>query len=67
MPAQAATDSQAAPATAEYIAQPATRYLPDGDVGWMPAIDIRVGHESGNIGMKPSEVVAPVSVAAPGS
>jgi oxalate decarboxylase/phosphoglucose isomerase-like protein (cupin superfamily) len=30
---------------------------PDGDVGWMPAIDIGAGHESGNTGTTPSDVV----------
>lgn len=30
---------------------------PDGYVGWMPAIDIKAGHESGNIGTTPSDVV----------
>jgi predicted metal-dependent enzyme (double-stranded beta helix superfamily) len=30
---------------------------PDGDVGWMPAIDISAGHESGNTGSAPSDVV----------
>ncbi len=30
---------------------------PDGYVGWMPAIDIKAGHESGNIGSTPSDVV----------
>jgi hypothetical protein len=30
---------------------------PDGDVAWMPATDLSVGHQSGNIGTKPSDVV----------
>jgi len=30
---------------------------PDGYVGWMPAIEIKAGHESGNIGSTPSDVV----------
>jgi beta-alanine degradation protein BauB len=30
---------------------------PDGDVAWMPAIDIGAGHQSGNIGTTPSDVV----------
>ena len=39
---------------------PPTRELgdtPDGYVGWMPAIDIKAGHESGNIGATSSDVV----------
>jgi quercetin dioxygenase-like cupin family protein len=39
---------------------PPTRELgdtPDGYVGWMPAIDLKAGHESGNIGATPSDVV----------
>jgi len=30
---------------------------PAGDVGWMPAIDLGAGHESGNTGKTPSDVV----------
>jgi quercetin dioxygenase-like cupin family protein len=30
---------------------------PDGDVAWMSAIDISAGHQSGNIGATPSDVV----------
>ena len=30
---------------------------PDGEVGWMPTIDISVGHESGNIGKEPIDLV----------
>jgi hypothetical protein len=30
---------------------------PDGEVGWMPTIDINVGHESGNIGKAPIDLV----------
>lgn len=30
---------------------------PDGEVGWMPTIDIGVGHESGNIGKEPIDLV----------
>ncbi|MEA3151305.1 MAG: hypothetical protein QOD56_2244 [Gammaproteobacteria bacterium] len=30
---------------------------PDGDVGWMPAIDLSAGHQSGNTGSAPSDVV----------
>jgi quercetin dioxygenase-like cupin family protein len=30
---------------------------PDGDVAWMPAIDIGARHQSGNIGTTPSDVV----------
>jgi quercetin dioxygenase-like cupin family protein len=30
---------------------------PDGAVGWMPTIDISVGHESGNIGKEPIDLV----------
>jgi mannose-6-phosphate isomerase-like protein (cupin superfamily) len=30
---------------------------PDGDVAWMPALDIGAGHQSGNIGTTPSDVV----------
>lgn len=30
---------------------------PDGEVGWMPTIDISEGHESGNIGMNPIDLI----------
>ena len=30
---------------------------PDGEVGWMPTIDIGEGHESGNIGKEPIDLV----------
>jgi hypothetical protein len=30
---------------------------PDGKVGWMPAIDISEGHESGNIGKDPIDLI----------
>jgi quercetin dioxygenase-like cupin family protein len=30
---------------------------PDGGVGWMPTIDISVGHESGNIGKTPIDLI----------
>ncbi len=30
---------------------------PDGYTGWMPAIDLSVGHESGNTGTSPSDIV----------
>lgn len=30
---------------------------PDGEVGWMPTIDISVGHESGNIGKEPIDLI----------
>jgi quercetin dioxygenase-like cupin family protein len=30
---------------------------PDGEVGWMPTIDIGVGHQSGNIGKNPIDLV----------
>ena len=30
---------------------------PDGEVGWMPTIDISEGHESGNIGTEPIDLV----------
>ena len=30
---------------------------PDGEVGWMPAIDIAEGHESGNIGKDPIDLI----------
>jgi predicted metal-dependent enzyme (double-stranded beta helix superfamily) len=30
---------------------------PDGEAGWMPTIDISVGHQSGNIGKSPIDLV----------
>ncbi len=30
---------------------------PDGEVGWMPTIDISQGHESGNIGKNPIDLI----------
>jgi mannose-6-phosphate isomerase-like protein (cupin superfamily) len=30
---------------------------PDGDVAWMPATDLSAGHQSGNVGTTPSEVL----------
>ena len=30
---------------------------PDGEAGWMPTIDISVGHQSGNIGKNPIDLV----------
>lgn len=30
---------------------------PDGEVGWMPPIDISEGHESGNIGREPIDLI----------
>lgn len=33
------------------------QFGPDGTVGWMPAIDISQGHESGNVGTTAREVV----------
>lgn len=30
---------------------------PDGEVGWMPPIDISEGHESGNIGKRPIDLI----------
>ena len=30
---------------------------PDGEVGWMPTIDISEGHESGNIGKQPIDLI----------
>jgi hypothetical protein len=30
---------------------------PDGKVGWMPAIDISEGHESGNVGKQPIDLI----------
>ncbi len=30
---------------------------PDGEVGWMPTIDISVGHQSGNIGKGPIDLI----------
>jgi quercetin dioxygenase-like cupin family protein len=36
---------------------PYPRPSPDGGVGWMPAIDISAGHESGNIGKQPIDLI----------
>ncbi len=30
---------------------------PDGEVGWMPTIDISEGHESGNVGRQPIDLI----------
>jgi quercetin dioxygenase-like cupin family protein len=30
---------------------------PDGEVGWMPVIDVDEGHESGNVGKEPSDFI----------
>ena len=30
---------------------------PDGEVGWMPTIDISQGHKSGNIGKNPIDLI----------
>ena len=30
---------------------------PDGEVGWMPTIDISAGHQSRNIGKNPIDLV----------
>jgi len=30
---------------------------PDGEVGWMPTIDISQGHESGNVGKQPIDLI----------
>ncbi len=30
---------------------------PDGEVGWMPAIDLSVGHQSGNVGKEPIDLI----------
>jgi quercetin dioxygenase-like cupin family protein len=39
------------------IAHPYPNPSPDGEVGWMPTIDLSVGHQSGNIGKNPIELV----------
>jgi predicted component of type VI protein secretion system len=39
------------------LPQSASGDSPDGTVGWMPATDISEGHESGNVGPNPSDVV----------
>ena len=31
--------------------------VPDGDVGWMPVIDLSVGHEAGNLGPAPIDLI----------
>lgn len=30
---------------------------PDGEVGWMPTIDLNVGHQSGNVGKEPIDLI----------
>ena len=30
---------------------------PDGEVGWMPTIDLSVGHQSGNVGKEPIDLI----------
>jgi hypothetical protein len=40
-----------------FAPQPASGDSPDGTVGWMQAIDISEGHESGNVGTNPSDVI----------
>jgi quercetin dioxygenase-like cupin family protein len=37
--------------------EPIADSSPDGAVGWMPTMDITEGHESGNIGTTPSDVI----------
>jgi hypothetical protein len=44
-----------APAWASMAKSPAPS--PDGEVGWMPTIDISEGHESRNIGKEPIDLV----------
>ena len=36
---------------------PYPKASPDGEVGWMPTIDLSVGHQSGNVGKEPIDLI----------
>ena len=37
--------------------RPYPKASPDGEVGWMPTIDLSVGHQSGNVGKEPIDLI----------